>query len=88
MGWKIELSRRAEKELAHIDKSEAHRIIEYLSEVEALENPRFRGRGLVSNLSGLWRYRVGAWRILCHIEDDRLLVLVVQIGHRSIVYDT
>ena len=63
------------------------RIAKYLAEVEKLRDPRLRGKALSSNLSGLWRYRVGDWRVLCRIEDGRLIVLVVQIGHRSSVYN-
>lgn len=87
MDWKIELSRRAEKDLAAINRSDAIRIVQYLAEVEKLQDPRLRGKALSANLSGLWRYRTGDWRILCHIEDGRLLVLVVQIGHRSSIYN-
>ena len=86
MGWRIELSRRAEKQLAAIDAPEALRIVKYLSGLEELESHRSRGKGLTAALSGLWRYRVGDWRILCRIEDGRLLVLVLEIGHRSTVY--
>lgn len=84
--WKIELTRQAEKDLSAIDKTEALRIVKYLDEVQSLESPRSRGKGLTANLSGLWRYRIGQWRVLCRIEDGLLLVLVVQIGHRSTVY--
>ena len=87
MGWKVEFSRNAEKELSSLDRPEALRIVKYLADLTELENPRSRGKALVADLSGLWRYRVGAWRILCRIEDGRLLVLVVKIGHRSSVYD-
>ena len=87
MAWRIELSRRAEKQLAAIDAPEALRIVRYLSELEGLESPRSRGKGLTAALSGLWRYRVGDWRVLCRIEDGRLMVLVVEIGHRSTVYN-
>ena len=87
MDWRIELSRRAEKQLAAIDAPEALRIVRYLSELEKLESPRSRGKELTATLSGLWRYRVGDWRVLCRIEDGRLLVLVVEIGHRSTVYN-
>ena len=82
MGWRIELSRRAGKQLAAIDAPEALRIVRYLSELEKLESPRSCGTGLTTDLSVLWRYRVGAWRVLCRIEDGRLLVLVVEFGQR------
>jgi len=87
LGWKIEFSRSAEKELTLVDKPEAGRIIKYLAELQELDDPRARGRGLTSTLSGLWRYRIGAWRILCRIEDSRLIVLVVRIGKRDSVYN-
>ena len=87
MGWQIEFSRKAEKELSLLDKPQALRILNYLEELTDLDDPRRRGKALVADLSGLWRYRVGAWRILCRIEDSRLLVLVVKLGHRSSVYD-
>lgn len=50
------------------------------------ENPRARGKALAGNLSGLWRYRVGDWRILAEIRDEALTILVLEIGHRSVVY--
>ena len=86
MAWKIHLSRRAEKQLAVLYAPETLQIVRYLSELEKLESPRSRGKGLTADLAGLWRYGVGAWRVLCRIEDGRLLVLVVEIGHRSTVY--
>ena len=87
MGWRVEFSRQAEKDLAAIDRPKAMRVAKYLAEIENLQDPRFRGKALTANMSGLWRYRVGDWRVLCRIEDGRLLVLVVQIGHRSAVYN-
>ena len=86
LGWRIELSWQAEKELAAINKPDALRIAKYLAELEKLQDPRLRGKALSANLSGLWRYRIGDWRVLCRIEDGCLIVLVVQIGHRSTVY--
>ena len=51
-----------------------------------LDNPRSRGKALISNLAGLWRYHVGDYRILCHICDDKLIITIIEIAHRSIVY--
>lgn len=64
------------------------RILSYLEErIAQAENPRDFGEGLTSSFAGLWRYRVGDYRIVCRIEDDRLVVFVVRIGHRRDVYD-
>lgn len=69
-----------------LDKEVARRIIAKLHEISQLEDPRSMGKGLVENKSGLWRYRVGDYRIVVDIEDDVLLILVVDVAHRSEVY--
>lgn len=51
-----------------------------------LEDPRSRGKALTGNLAGVWRYRVGDYRILCDINDGRLVILVVDVAHRREVY--
>ena len=66
----------------HVDK----RIIAKLREISQLEDPRSTGKALVGNLAGLWRYRVGDYQIVCDIEDEVLLILVVDVAHRSKVY--
>ncbi len=76
MAWKIEITREAEKELARIDRQEAKRIISYLRNRAAL-NPRQWGKALQGDLSGLWRYRVGNYRVLCEIRDAEVTVLVI-----------
>lgn len=48
--------------------------------------PRQRGKGMAANLAGLWRYRVGDYRLICDIQDDEMVVLVLQVAHRSEVY--
>lgn len=50
------------------------------------ENPRAKGKPLTANYSGLWRYRVGDYRIVSSIEDERLIILVVEVGHRKEIY--
>ena len=76
----------AEKQLAKLDKYIQKRIKKYMDEVATLEDPRSRGKGLLSNLSGLWRYRVGDFRIICQIKDAQLVVTVVRIGDRKEIY--
>lgn len=50
------------------------------------DNPRLTGKALQGKLSGLWRYRVGDFRLLCRIEDNELIILVIEIGHRKEIY--
>ena len=69
-----------------LDRQTARRIIAKLREISQLEDPRSTGKALVGNLAGLWRYQVGDYRIICDIEDGVLVILVVDIAHRSTVY--
>lgn len=87
MAWSIEFDARAEKQLTKLNKRDAAKIVKLLNEVAGLDNPRSRGHGLVGQLGGLWRYRTGDWRVICNIEDQRVTVLVLKIGHRREVYD-
>lgn len=86
MAWTIKVSKKADKAIAKIDKATACKIVDELEEISHLDNPRSRGKALVGNLAGLWRYRVGDYRIICDIEDNALVVLVVDIAHRREVY--
>lgn len=52
-----------------------------------LDNPRDRGKALTGGLSGLWRYRVGDYRVVCDLQDPRLVILVIDIDHRSSIYE-
>ena len=85
MAWKIEVTRETEKGLARIDQQEAKRIIKYLRERVAL-NPRQCGKALQGDLSNLWRYRIGDYRVLCDIKDAEICVLVIRVAHRKEVY--
>ena len=86
MAWSIELSEKAEKALAKLGSNAAIRIAKTLREVALLPDPRIRGEALTGNLAGYWRYRVGDWRIIVQCVDDRLVILVVAVGHRRKVY--
>ena len=87
MAWTIEFDERAERDLSRLDKPIQREIVKYLETRIANSNdPRFFGHALSHNLSGLWRYRVCDYRIVCKFEQDRLVVLVVAISHRSQVY--
>ena len=62
-------------------------MLRYLSRLaQETEDPRQRGKGLTANLTGLWRYRVGDYRVICDIQDGELVVLVLQVAHRSQAY--
>ena len=85
MSWKIDFTASAEKELAKVDKNGAKRIIKFLRERVSVD-PRSFGKALKGDHSGLWRYRVGDYRVICEIYDETITVLVVRVGHRKEVY--
>lgn len=86
MAWRAELSPRALKQLSKLDKPTARRIVVYLRETASGEDPRSRGKGLIGDLAGFWRYRVDNYRIIASIEGDELLILAINIDHRSRIY--
>ncbi len=87
MGWRVELSDAAVKALRKIDPQAAKRIIRFIRErILTADDPRAHGKTLQGELRTYWRYRVGAYRLICHIEDETLRVLVVRIGHSKDVY--
>ena len=87
MAWTLRISDTAKRQLKKLDRSTAQALLRYLNRLllEA-ENPRQRGKALTANLTGLWRYRVGDYRLICDLQDGELVVLVLQIAHRSEAY--
>lgn len=83
---KLILNTKAQKQFKRLDSVIKKRLEKFFDELETLDNPRTKGTTLVGNLAGLWRYRVGDYRIICHICDDELVILCFEIAHRSEVY--
>lgn len=88
MAHNVELSESAERELGKLDAWQAKRILKFLNQrVARLDDPRGIGEALHDSRRGeFWKYRVGDYRLICKIEDDRLIVLVLRIGHRKEIY--
>jgi mRNA interferase RelE/StbE len=88
MAWSVELSEAADRELSKLDPQHSRRLLRFLYQrVARLDDPRSIGEALHgSRLGEFWKYRVGDYRLICTIEDDRLLVLVLRVGHRKEIY--
>ena len=85
--WRVEFDRAAARDLRKLGAIAEQTILRYLRErIAGSDDPRRFGHALVGDLKGLWRYRVGDYRIVASIEDQRFVVLVVTIGHRREVY--
>ena len=88
MNYKVVFSDEALKQLKKIDKHIAALIIGWIEKnLEGTTNPRQHGKALTANRSGQWRYRIGDYRAICEIHDERITILVLEIGHRRNVYD-
>ena len=88
MGFEIEFDPDALKDLKQLDKPVQQRLIGFLKErIAPLKNPRQIGEALTgATLGNYWKYRVGDWRIVCYIQDKRLVVRVLRIGNRRDIY--
>jgi len=88
MRYHVEFTKAALKDLKKMDPPVAALIIGWLRKnIENCDNPRIHGKALSADLKGQWRYRVGDYRILAQIEDDKVRVLVICIGHRRDIYE-
>jgi len=85
LSWAIEITKSAKKDLARIDKKDAQRLVKFLRERVA-SDPVSIGKALTAEFSGLWRYRVGQYRIVCEIQNSTKVVLVLRIAHCKDVY--
>jgi len=88
--WRVEISHSAEKQIQKLDRTAQESIVRFLRErVRAADNPRQWGKPLQGDKGGLWRYRVGDYRLgqfrtICDIQDERVTVLLVAaVGHRK-----
>ena len=89
MAWTVRFSDAAIRQLERLDSTVRRRISSYLEKrVARSSSPRQLGTALSGDLKGLWRYRVGDYRIICRIEDRELIVVVITVGHRRDIYET
>ena len=87
MTYRVELTDTAKKQLKKMDKHTAALIIGWMRKnLEGCENPRVFGKGLTANRSGQWRYRIGDYRLIAEIEEDRIVILILSISHRRDIY--
>ena len=87
MAWAIEMEPGAERALGKLGTAAGRRIVKGLRDIATLDNPRQRGKALSGPLAGLWRWRFGNYRVIGRIEQQRVVIVVVAVGHRREVYD-
>jgi mRNA interferase RelE/StbE len=87
LAWRIEITATAKKQLARLDHQVQVSILRYLRErIATDEDPRRFGASLRRELANRWKYRVGPYRLICEIQDEKVLVLILLVGHRSRIY--
>ena len=88
MKYTVEFSKEALKDLKKPEKPTAALILGWVRKnLEGTDDPRRHGKALTGNLGGRWRYRVGDYRLLARIDDGRVLILVLHVGHRREIYE-
>jgi mRNA interferase RelE/StbE len=88
MNWHINISTKAAKALAKLNVTERDRIWDFIkNKLPNMQNPRTTGKALQGEFKGLWRYRVGDYRLICEIRENELVILVLEIGHRKNIYN-
>lgn len=85
MNYNILFTSNSRKQFSKLTKDIQKRIVTYL-ETKVIFNPQLHGKNLVGNKKGLWRYRVGDYRIICQINNKELVILILDLGHRRDVY--
>lgn len=87
MSYSIETTARFDKEFKKLDRYTQRMIKGWIDKnLTDTEDPRRHGKGLTANRSGQWRYRIGDYRLICQIDDGKLIILALSVGHRSEVY--
>jgi mRNA interferase RelE/StbE len=89
MSYRVETTERFDREFKKLDRYTQKIIKAWIEKnLVGCTDPRAHGKGLTANRSGQWRYRIGDYRLICSIEDGKLVILALSIGHRSEIYKT
>lgn len=87
MKYSVETTVRFDKEFKKLDRYTQRMIKAWIDKnLVDCSNPRAHGKGLTSNRSGQWRYRIGDYRLIADISDEKIVILLLTVGHRSVVY--
>lgn len=87
MVYKLEFSKRFDRQFSKLDKSTQRYIFNWLiKHLDNVENPRYSGKSLTGNKRGLWRYRIGNYRVIVDISDTNCVIIAVEVGHRKFIY--
>ena len=87
MMYRVETTPRFDRDFKKLDRYTQKMLKGWIvKNLFETENPRQHGKALLGNLAGAWRYRIGEYRLLCHIDDGELIILALTVGHRREIY--
>ena len=87
MAYKLEFSKRFDKQFSKLDRSTQRYLFNWLiKHLDNVENPRYSGKSLTDNKTVLWHYRIGNYRVIADINDNRCVILALEVGHRKDIY--
>lgn len=87
MTYEVETTARFDREFKKLDRYTQRMLKGWIEKnLIGTSNPRQHGKGLTSNRSGQWRYRIGDYKIICQIDDNKLIILALSAGHRRDIY--
>ena len=85
--YSVRYSKKAQKQIGKLDKSVQRLLFAWIDKnLGGTDDPRQHGRGLTANRSNQWRYRIGNYRLICDIQEDKAIILALEFGHRSTIY--
>ena len=88
MTYRLVVSENVRKKIKKMDKHLGLMLAKDIkAKLDMIDDPRRFGKALKGDYKGLWRYRIGAYRVICEIRDDELIVLAIDVGHRKNIYD-
>lgn len=87
MAYKVIFTNKFDKEFYKLDHYTQSIVITWIEKhISNCENPRIYGKALLHERSGQWRYRIGYYRLICEIQDNKLIILALFVGHRKEIY--
>ncbi len=86
MPWRFEISKNAQKQFTKLDAVTQHALVTYMTRLKNMEDPTLSGTMLTGKFAGLWRYRVGKYRLICELRKNILTIEVITIDKRDTVY--
>ena len=85
--YHVDYSKKAQKQIRKLDRHVQALLFAWIDKnLEGTDNPRLHGKGLTGNRSNEWRYRIGDYRLICDIQDDKMVILALEFGHRRGIY--